>query len=246
MQLCHAVCWILPIVLTVLPFTTNTYGQSDDGFWCFVSSRPGSPDWGIVTWDIFAFFFWIWMCILGIVALFIAIMVRIRNISTFSNLAVSKSVSLLVFYPLILVVCWLPPTFVVIKETLLHRLGHDRSLQLTALAAPPLQGFLLSIVFFSINGFARNEWKALCTGRVAEVDESYMLYDENRSGFEGARPSTTHSFPSAKSATSNKSSVFTMSEGLAEIWTSTDSSGNASRIRNTLGTVGSVKMHDDV
>lgn len=47
----HIICWGFPIITTLLPLTTNTYGNADadkEG-WCFIGNRATSPSWGVVT-----------------------------------------------------------------------------------------------------------------------------------------------------------------------------------------------------
>ena len=58
-------CWFLPLLLVLLPLTTNTYGNEDGGYgWCFVSNRKDSPNWSNGFWVFMAFYFWIWAAIL--------------------------------------------------------------------------------------------------------------------------------------------------------------------------------------
>lgn len=252
MAACHVVCWLFPVVLTLLPLSTNTYGQADDGFWCFVAERQNSPVWGVVLFDILSFFFWIWLCVLITVVLFVAILIRINSLSSsFSSMAVSKSVYLLVFYPIILVVCWVPPTVVVVQDLLLHESQYSAVLHAFALASPASQGFLLSLVFFCNNSFARREWwMCLCRccdakaeeGSLEEGQHSYILYEDPLNVGGNVRHSGTVN-SSAKSAPSNKSSVFTLSDGIADI-SNSESSGHS--LRHTMATVGSVNMHDDI
>ena len=40
MLLIHLICWGLPIILTLLPLSTNDYGNADDeSTWCFIDNR---------------------------------------------------------------------------------------------------------------------------------------------------------------------------------------------------------------
>ncbi len=56
------ICWTLPLILTLLPLTTNTYGVYDpivdDRGWCFIDDRRDSPNWTNLFWAIMSFYFW--------------------------------------------------------------------------------------------------------------------------------------------------------------------------------------------
>ena len=48
----HLVIWILPVVLTLLILTTNSFGcpESNSTCWCFVGQRQDSPHWTMQFW----------------------------------------------------------------------------------------------------------------------------------------------------------------------------------------------------
>jgi hypothetical protein len=60
----NVLVWTIPIIVTLLPLTTSTYGCNDEEYcWCFIKDLPSSPSWSLVFWYITAFYFWIWSTI---------------------------------------------------------------------------------------------------------------------------------------------------------------------------------------
>ena len=46
-------CCGFPLVMTLLPLSTNTYGNEDDkSGWCFLKNRKNSPTWAITFWTV--------------------------------------------------------------------------------------------------------------------------------------------------------------------------------------------------
>ena len=61
----HVLCWLIPLVTSMLVFTTNTYGNDDDqDSWCFVTNSSQSPSWGQLFWEMGSFYLWLWICVL--------------------------------------------------------------------------------------------------------------------------------------------------------------------------------------
>lgn len=52
-----AVCWGLPVILTVLPFTTDSYG--DTGGWCWIKSETPIDS----MWRFLQYYIWIWLAV---------------------------------------------------------------------------------------------------------------------------------------------------------------------------------------
>ena len=45
----HAFCWGFPLIVTMLPLSTNTFGNPDDeSDWCFFGNGPNSPSWYVL------------------------------------------------------------------------------------------------------------------------------------------------------------------------------------------------------
>ena len=106
----HCVCWGVPLLVTLLPLTTNTYGKNnDESPWCFISNRSGSPSWGILVWDLCSFFVWLWLILIANIWLIISIAYRLKTIDN-SNQITNWQVVKLCLYPMVAIICWTPAT----------------------------------------------------------------------------------------------------------------------------------------
>lgn len=158
----HFLCWGLPVLLTLLVLTTNTYGREDDAYstGCFITQRRGSPQDGQLLWEIFALFFWLWLCVILIVYFYIKIGIRLYQMDVVS-VVMSKAVYNLFFYPIILIFCWTINTYLILSETIdpqAHQ-AHQASPAWGVLSVvfPVMQGAFSSIVFFTQSGAARQQ-----------------------------------------------------------------------------------------
>ncbi len=57
LRLFSIIIWTLPLILSLIPLSTSTYGN-DDGTpgWCFLNEKPSYPHWLDVFWFIMAFY----------------------------------------------------------------------------------------------------------------------------------------------------------------------------------------------
>eukprot|EP01034_Spumella_vulgaris_P027469 gene27469-34189_t len=105
------ICWGLPVIVTFLPLTTNTFGENDDqNPWCFIASRPGSPSYGVVLWEILAFYIWVWVSLIVNILLIISISLQLKRMAVVSE-DITQTIRKLSLYPLILIFCWVGATF---------------------------------------------------------------------------------------------------------------------------------------
>jgi hypothetical protein len=106
----HLICWGLPLVVTLLPLTTNTYGKmDDDSVWCFITNRSGSPSWGVLVWEIVTFYSWIWLLIASNVCLIFAALLQIHQIKDMEA-SVIWQLRKLCLYPIVAIFCWTAST----------------------------------------------------------------------------------------------------------------------------------------
>jgi len=166
MLLIHLFCWGWPIVLAMLPLSTNTYNNPDDeSTWCFVANRRDSPPWGELFWVLFSFFFWIWLSIFVNVVQIVHIMLELRSMQVVST-AVISTVRKLIFYPLITFLCWTLNTaanmYVFSSNTTFATMDSGWStLASVGVLLALSQGLLNCIVFISMNTIVREHWKEL-------------------------------------------------------------------------------------
>lgn len=161
----HAVCWFVPLIVTLLPLSTNTYGEADDNSgWCFIADRPSSPTYGVLLWIILSFYLWVWLSILFILGVFIRTGYHLYQLNPVPP-PVKNVYIKLGMYPLALILCWLPTslddTFAAVKGEYAGFRG-AAILNTMANILPCLQGFLLSLIFFGSNGAIRNLWLKYC------------------------------------------------------------------------------------
>lgn len=104
-------CWIFPLIVTLLPLTTSTYGNIN-GDWCWVIETETSPYWASHVWFWISYYLWIWISIIGMF-IYIAKIAKFRKtkvVSHQSNLQIERTLRNLVHYSLIVIICWIPST----------------------------------------------------------------------------------------------------------------------------------------
>jgi hypothetical protein len=156
----HLICWIFPLIVTLLPLTTNTYGEADDqSGWCFIANRPDSPRYGELMWIILSFYIWVWASIAFILCIFVRTGVHLYHLTPVPP-AVYNVYWKLGLYPLALIICWIPCSVDDMLAEMYDSYSFPGSstLNLMANMLPPLQGFLLSVIFFGSNPVIRQLW----------------------------------------------------------------------------------------
>lgn len=163
----HCFCWGMPILLTFIPLTTNTYNNPDDEpTWCFVADRSDSPPWGQLFWFIASFYAWLWISMLWSTFMLVSIVLKLRRLEVVPAV-ITNTIGKLALYPVIITLCWTLNTV-----ALIYRHSHNRTIANLStpwslvnnlgIAGANLQGFLNALVFFGVNPLVRAHWKALC------------------------------------------------------------------------------------
>ena len=149
----HGICWGLPLLLTLLPLTTNRFGARHGANWCFIQNRADSPSWGIIFWVLMSFYAWIGFCMLIILVLIFLISyhtLRFEAITAQLSTGTRKNsgVNKLWLYPAVILVCWLVPSFTDTYETLVQRAYPLKAVvDYISFGAPLCKGLLNSLVF---------------------------------------------------------------------------------------------------
>lgn len=169
-------CWIVPMILTLLPLSTNRYGLiSEDGIrgWCYIASRHDSPNWTTKFWTISAFYIWIWLAVSIYCVFLIVAFSSLKNIDI-SNTLNNKhplawtAVAKLSWYPLNMVMCWGFTCVVDIYTAFFGQSFLNKGLcAYFAYTLPGYLGLLNAIAFFRSNKYAWNHfigilWKIFC------------------------------------------------------------------------------------
>jgi hypothetical protein len=107
-------CWILPMGLAALPYSTWSY--ADNGAWCWISSTTIGHVWWWAT-----FYGPLWLAFALLIGLYTAILVNARR--TLKQLSIAKKTGArnrllrrLFAYPLAFVIVWVPPTVERVQE----------------------------------------------------------------------------------------------------------------------------------
>ena len=156
----HAICWGIPLIVTLLPLSTSTYANPDDeADWCFVAETSYSPNWSQLFWFIAAFYGWIWLAMIANVAFIASIVYRFYRMQIVPN-QVRSTVRKLLLYPIIITICWSLSACNDMYTTL-HPEPNSAKWNVFRGVANILsiaQGFLFAVVFFSMNPLVRDCW----------------------------------------------------------------------------------------
>lgn len=113
----HIICWGLPIVLAVLPFSSGLrYGVKEESEheWCSISNPNDVPTWQLTFWTFASFYFWVWLSVGGfsilIGVIFYDLSSRVFFVGEGVNDRLRPIVRKMIFLPIIIVCCWTIPT----------------------------------------------------------------------------------------------------------------------------------------
>lgn len=108
------VCWCIPILFTILPFTTDSYG--DTGGWCWIMSIEEKH----TIWRFVQFYVMNWIAVAYNIFVFYNLRKKILSIEasmeTPAQGSGSKMVSRLKMYPMVLIICHSVGTIVAFYE----------------------------------------------------------------------------------------------------------------------------------
>lgn len=172
---CYCVCWGTPIILTLLPLTTNSYGYEGNANsgWCFIDERSDSPSWTLTFWVALSFYFWMWGALVLYCGLFVVMFLELRRISvantamagkegqaspdadsTVENLVISN-IRKFAWYPGNVLLCWSLPCIADIMSSR-HR-QQSSLLDVISDITPTLLGILNVIAFICTNKEVRDK-----------------------------------------------------------------------------------------
>ena len=174
----HLTCWGLPLLLGLLPFSTNKYGASGGKSWCFIGEVSSSPPLGQYLWVIFSHYLWIWISII-ITSIFLFLiqyqifkMKKLTAILTAGGtVAVPRKragVGTLWLYPGLLVFIWTIPSIVDTVHWAPHRT--ETPIDRLAIFLPLSQGFFIAVIFFTTTDFLRRKMYSLVTGQPVALE----------------------------------------------------------------------------
>ena len=149
------VIWALPLILSITPLSTSTYGN-DDGTpgWCFLNEKPGYSNDIDAMWYVLSFYLWVYIAIFYL--LYVAILTAYklyylqRGMATDTHIVVEK----IIYYPIIVIVCWVVSSVVDIGVIFGYDIAvapNDPVSIIFTYVLPNLQGFFSGMVFFTSN-----------------------------------------------------------------------------------------------
>ena len=109
----HAVCWGVPLLVSLLPFTTNMYGKfDDDSTLCVITNTSTSPSWAILFWELCSFYIWLWLAVIINCVLITSVVRRLKRLENVENDSVKSQIQKLFLYPFVAIFCWAPTTII--------------------------------------------------------------------------------------------------------------------------------------
>eukprot|EP00457_Paulinella_chromatophora_P007114 gb/GEZN01007134.1/.p1 GENE.gb/GEZN01007134.1/~~gb/GEZN01007134.1/.p1 ORF type:complete len:388 (+),score=69.85 gb/GEZN01007134.1/:128-1291(+) len=96
----HGLCWGYPLVMTLLPFTTMSYG--DTGGWCWLTNHEPVDK----AWRYLQFYLLLWVVIIYNLYVYVKVYYKMKNIAESGGANMSEQAARVRLYPLVLVVCW--------------------------------------------------------------------------------------------------------------------------------------------
>jgi hypothetical protein len=169
----YVVCYGVPTLVSFLPLTTVPYGTID-GSWCYIV-EGSKYKWTLSLWYIVSFFLWLIVAVLYYLYLFV-ILFRVlhQSSSTTVSESVRRSVHKIVWYPIALVVLYVPNCAWLLWLTL----DPDANIALfgvISLLTLLLQGLFDSLVFIAGTPHAFNllheDWKHITMRITSRYDK---------------------------------------------------------------------------
>jgi hypothetical protein len=164
----NLICWGLPLILSLLPLTTNNYGSPDpDVSWCLIVARDGhTKAWETTFWAYIAFYIWIFVCTLVMSAMGIRMYMESHSIyfkgSTELTARVRNIVNRIRLYPVAMLFCWLP-TY--LSLAVLHLDHHDTPVVFgIAMILGEMNGILSALIFIAYNKDIGRRWYIVILG----------------------------------------------------------------------------------
>lgn len=102
----HLVGWGYPLVMSILPFTTKSFGSS--GAWCWVTVKDSTDHIGIF-WRYMQFYGVLWLVMGYACFVYIRVLLKIKRMGSTNadeSKANRKLMRRIMYYPAVLILCW--------------------------------------------------------------------------------------------------------------------------------------------
>ena len=156
----HIVCWGFPVIVTLVPLTTSTYGTPGEVGWCWIVNKDDNPPtWEPDLWYWLSFYLYIWVTMIFITILSLRILLLIGSPDMRENTRTQffQIFYKLLGYPVIIFICWLPSTILNYVQTV-----QTNSTPYTAtVSLHCMMGSLSGLYFWLVNRSIHENWKNL-------------------------------------------------------------------------------------
>ena len=156
----HLIVWGTCTAITLLPFTSSTYGQEEgDHYWCYiqptkrVNNKAASDFWQYLTFDCMLFGCFLLMTLWGTLIFY-----KQRTQQIVATKMVRTAIRTLFVYPIVLLFTWFPNAFLI---TLFPSYPQDSTMWIIFECLSIWQGGLTAIVFFRNSRESRMLWYGL-------------------------------------------------------------------------------------
>jgi hypothetical protein len=104
----HAICWLLPVVLALIPLVDTSYGAiSGESQWCLIVNNSRSPSYASTMWSVITYFFWLFICSVLMVYWGIVVYLKMRNREDSLSSVVVKTYNRVFLYPFAMIAFWI-------------------------------------------------------------------------------------------------------------------------------------------
>ena len=155
----HVLAFVAPLVLTLLPLSSERVGsasddEDDEVGWCFIIPGDSAPAWVFTFWILACFYAWLWMSILYMLVLIVLMIINIGNMTSQSlKEHCMKSLKKLCCYPVMIILGWIcgayyDTTYALDPNSDIESWGHYGFL---LYGLPFLIGFATTVIFLLTN-----------------------------------------------------------------------------------------------
>ena len=169
----HVLCWGFPVIATIIPFSTSTYGAPGGLGWCWVVSKDDNPPaWEPQLWYWLSFYLYIWATMIFILVVSLRIIFHLKSPDMKENTRIQffKVFYKLLGYPVIIFICWLPSTV----SDYIQNANPNAVLPAAYLTAANslncMMGVLCGLYFWLVNPNMVENWKHLYSVRFSLVE----------------------------------------------------------------------------
>ena len=154
----HLICWVIPVVVTLLPLTNSTYVGSG---WCYIVTDSHTPAWVKSFWYWIGFSGWVWLSLLFNFIIFIRITYYKHTLMTETRTIVDEIMNKLIVYPLIILFCWgivtIQDTIRSLNPQIVEYTHYDLVYKIIGIGLPVSQGLLTTILYWLTMKSARKQ-----------------------------------------------------------------------------------------